>query len=83
MKIKPLNNRILVKPEKGEKTTISGLIIPDLEKEKPVIGSVVVGNKEIKAGDTIVFSKFGYDELDLDGEAYYFVSEFNILGVFK
>ena len=78
---KTLNNRILVEPEKGEKTTSSGIIIPDKD-EKPVIGTVVAGNKDVKKGNKIIFSKFGYDEVKIEDKLYYIVSDFNILGVF-
>ena len=78
---KPLNNRILVEPEKGEKTTASGIILTAKE-EKPVIGTVVVGNKDVKKGNKIIFSKFGYDEVKIDDKLYYVVSDFNVLGVF-
>jgi chaperonin GroES len=75
----------------------SGIIIPDtVNKEKPEQGVVVAvgpgkwdedGEKRIpmgvKDGDRVVFSKYGYDEIKIDGKEYYIVSEGNILGVFK
>lgn len=82
MKFKPLNNRILVEPEDDEKQTASGIILIAKE-EKPVIGTVVVGNKDIKKGDKIIFSKFGYDETKIDGKLYYIVSESSVLGIFN
>ena len=81
MKFTCLNNRILVEPEGGEKQTPSGIKI--LHEEKPGNGIVVVGNKEVKKGDKIIFSKFGYDEVKIDDKLYYIVSSFNILGIFK
>ena len=81
MKFTCLNNRILVEPEVGEKQTASGIII--LNEEKPVNGIVVVGNKEVKKGDKIIFSKFGYDEVEIDGKLYYIVSDFNVLGIYE
>lgn len=81
MKFTCLNNRILVEPEKGEKQTISGIILPN--EEKPITGIVIVGNKEVKKGDKIIFSKFGYDEVKIDGKLYYIVSDHCILGIFK
>ena len=78
---KPLNNRVLVEPEIGEKTTASGIILTAKE-EKPINGIVVVGNKDVKKGDKIIFSKFGYDEVKIEDKLYYIVSDFNILGVF-
>ena len=44
---------------------------------------MIVGNKDVKKGDKIVFSKFGYDEVKIDDKLYYVVSDFNLLGVFK
>jgi chaperonin GroES len=78
---KPLNNRILVKPEEKPNTTASGLYLAEKVVEKPVIGIVVVGNDDVKEGDRILFSKFGYDELDIEGVTHYVVSDFNILGI--
>jgi chaperonin GroES len=78
---KPLNNRILVKPEEKPNTTSSGLYLSEKVVEKPVIGEVVVGNSDVKKGDRILFSKFGYDELELEGITHYVVSDFNILGI--
>jgi co-chaperonin GroES (HSP10) len=42
---------------------------------------VVVGNKDVNEGDRVLFSKFGYDEVTIDGEMHYVVSDFNVLGV--
>ena len=78
---KPSNNRVLVRPEEIKTQTASGIILPD-SKELPVKGTVVVGNKDINEGDKILFSKFGYDEVEIDTEKYYVVSDFNILGIF-
>jgi chaperonin GroES len=77
---KPLNNRILVKPHALPNETLSGIMLGD-PKEKPVTGTVVVGNDIIKKGDNILFSKFGFNEFEIDKEVYYVVSETNILGI--
>ncbi len=82
--------------ERGKKLP-SGIIIPDtVDKEKPEQGKILaVGpgkwNEDgdariplsVKVGDTVVFSKYGYDEVKVDGEEYYIVSENNILAVIK
>jgi len=96
-KIIPLGDRVLVKAhsKEGEKTK-SGIIIPEtIDKEKPEIGKVVaVGagrrndNGEIvpmgvKVGDSVLFSKYGPDEIKIDGEEYLILSESNILAVIK
>ena len=92
---KPAGDRVLVKPESVEEKTASGIIIPDsARKEKPETGLVVaVGEGKrnekgdvlpmrYKVGDKVMFSKYGYDEVAIDEEEYYVVSESNILGTF-
>src|SRR5689334_4491292 len=95
--IKPLADRVLVKPETAEdEKTASGIIIPDTaKKEKPEQGKVVaVGEGKrnekgevlpmrVKVGDVVVFSKYGYDEVTLDDQEYYIVQESNILAIIK
>ena len=80
MKFRPLNDRVLIKPEINE-TTESGFIL-NTSKELPVMGEVVVGNTLVKEGEKVLFSKFGYDEVTIKKETYYVVSNFNLLGVF-
>lgn len=95
--LQPLGDRVLVKPEEVEdKKSPGGIIIPDTaQKEKPERGRVVAvgpGKRgdggelipvSVKVGDTVMFSKYGYDEIKIDEEEYYIVSESNILGVIK
>ena len=91
----PLGDRVLVKPlsqEEGQ-TTSFGIIIPDTAKEKPEQGTVVaVGPGKmsdegklvpvgVKAGNKIMFNKYGYEEIKIKGVEYFIVSEANILGV--
>ena len=96
-KFTPSGDRILVKPEgSGDEKTPSGLIIPDTaQKEKPERGTIVAvgpGKRnekgdvlpmQYKVGETVMFSKYGYDEVTINDEEYYVVSESNILGRFK
>lgn len=96
-KVQPLGDRIVVKPiEAMDERSPSGIIIPDsARKEKPERGIVVavgVGKRNergdvlamsIKVGDTVMFSKYGYDEVKIDEEEYYIVSEPNILAIIK
>lgn len=87
---RPLNNRIVVRPEEKPTETASGLLLAEKVVEKPVIGVVVVGGEvvgqgkitKVEVGDRVLFSKFGYDEVTLDGELHYVVSESCILGIF-
>ena len=97
-KITPLGDRILLKPILGEenKVTASGIIIPDtVSKEKPEQGTVIAvgegrwaeGGKRVpmsvKVGDKVVFSRYGYEEVKVDGEEYYILKEENILAIIK
>jgi len=80
MKFTPLNNRILVKPDTISNETESGILLGE-RNEKPATGTVVVGGDLVKKGDSILFSKFGFDETEIDKEIYYVVSEVNVLGI--
>lgn len=93
----PLGDRIVVRPaeKEGEKKLASGIIIPETaDKEKPSKGTVIAvgpGKFEdgarvpmhVKTGDTVLFSKYGYDEVKVDGEEYYILSESSVLAVIK
>ncbi|OHA97222.1 MAG: co-chaperone GroES [Candidatus Zambryskibacteria bacterium RIFCSPHIGHO2_12_FULL_38_34] len=93
----PLGDRILLKPLSQDEmnTTASGIIIPDtISKEKPEQGMVIAVGEgrwedgkrvpmSIKIGDKVVFSRYGYEEVKLDGEEYYILKEENILAVIK
>ena len=93
MKIRPLNDRILVKRLEQEEQSSGGIIIPDSAKEKPAEGEIVaVGNGklndsgervalEVKVGDTILFSKYGGTEIKFSGEDYLIMREDDILCV--
>lgn len=93
MKIRPLNDRVLVKRLESEKKTAGGIIIPDSAKEKPAEGEVVAvgpgklneaGQRvalNIAVGDRVLFSKYGGTDVKLDGEDYLIMREDDILGV--
>jgi chaperonin GroES len=90
----PYGDRVLVKPQAAEEKTSFGLIIPDQAKEKPEQGVVVAvgpgkrGNDNelvpvgVKEGDRIMFSKYGYDEVKINGTEYYLIREDSITFVF-
>ena len=93
--ITPLGDRVLVKPfglEEGLVTSF-GIVLPDSAKEKPEQGKVVAvgagkrgedGNVvpvSLRVGDKVMFSKYGYDEIKVDGTEYYLVREENILAI--
>jgi chaperonin GroES len=87
MTIKPLDDRILLEPEQAEETTASGIIIPDTAKEKPRIGKVIaVGTDEdlrekIKEGNKVLFTKYGGDEVEMNGKEYKLLQRTDILAV--
>jgi chaperonin GroES len=93
MKLRPLQDRILVQRVEEETTTKGGIIIPDTAKEKPAEGKVVaVGNGkvgedgkrialEIKKGDRILFGKYAGTEVKIEGEEFLIMREDDVLGV--
>jgi chaperonin GroES len=92
-KIKPLEDRILVRPDEGEETTASGIVIPDTAKEKPQEGTVLAigpGKRsdtgdlipmDVKEGDRVIYSKYGGTEVILDGEDLLILSARDVLAV--
>ena len=88
MNIKPLADRVLVKPAAAEEKTVGGIIIPDTAKEKPLQGSVLAvgtGTKDeemvLKAGDTVLYGKYSGTEVELDGEKYLIMRQSDELAV--
>ena len=88
MNVKPLSDRVLVKPNPAEEMTASGLIIPDTAKEKPLAGKVVAvgpGTTEIKmevaVGDEVLYGKYAGTELHIDGEDYLMMKQQDIMAV--
>ncbi|MBW2407021.1 MAG: co-chaperone GroES [Deltaproteobacteria bacterium] len=95
MKLRPLNDRILVKRVEEETKTKGGIIIPDTAKEKPAEGKIVAvgvgalnndGKRvplEVKVGDRILFGKYGGQEVKIEGEEYLIMSEQEVLCVIE
>ena len=93
MKIRPLQDRVIVKRVKEEEKTKGGIIIPDTAKEKPIEGEVIaVGNGkandkgevrklDVKAGDRILFGKYSGNEIRIDGVEHLILREEEVLGV--
>lgn len=93
MNIRPLNDRILVKRLAEETQTAGGIIIPDSAKEKPAEGEIIAvgpgkmndaGQRaalDVKAGDRVLFSKYGGTDVKFDGQDYLIMREDDILGV--
>ncbi len=90
MNIKPLADRVLIKPTPAEETTLSGIIIPDSAKEKPLRGTVLAtgeGTKDeemvVKDGDQVLYGKYAGTEIELDGEKYLIMRQSDILAILK
>jgi chaperonin GroES len=87
MKIKPMDDRVLIEPVVEEEKTHSGIIIPDTAKEKPRMGTVIaVGTDEdlqekIKEGDKVLFAKYGGEDIEADGKEYKIIQRSDILAV--
>lgn len=92
-KIRPVGDRVVVKPAAKEEVTKSGIVIPDTAKEKPQEGIVIaVGSGrlldngeraaiDIKEGDRVLFAKYGGTEFKLDGEEYLVLKESDVLAI--
>ena len=95
MKIRPLNDRVLVQRVEEETKTKGGIIIPDTAKEKPAEGKIVAAGNgrlgddgkriplEVKKGDRVLFSKYGGTEVKVEGEEYLIMREDDILGIIE
>ena len=95
MKLRPLQDRILVQRVKEEEKTKGGIIIPDTAKEKPAEGKVIAAGNgkldengkrialEIKKGDRILFGKYSGSEVNIEAEEYLIMREDDVLGVIE
>jgi chaperonin GroES len=95
MKIRPLQDRVIVKRLEEEQKTKGGIIIPDSAKEKPIEGKIIAVGKgkvaddgkliklDVKEGDKVLFSKYGGTEVKIDGQEYLIMREDDILGVIE
>ncbi len=92
--IQPLGDKVLVRPLSQEETTKSGIVLPDVAKEKPQEGEVIAVGKgkyvegkmmpiDIKVGDKVLYTKYGPTEIEFDGQELLIVSESDILGIIK
>jgi chaperonin GroES len=92
MKIKPLADRVVIKPAKAEEKTKGGLILPDTAKEKPVVGEVVAAGPgktdagklvplEVKVGDKVLYGKYSGTEVTVEGEEFLIMREADIFAI--
>jgi chaperonin GroES len=93
-RVRPLHDRVIVQRVEEEQKTAGGIIIPDTAKEKPQEGRVIAVGKgrqedgkliplDVKAGDRILFSKYGGTEIKIEGEEHLILREDDILGVIE
>ena len=96
MNLQPLEDRIVVRPNDAEETTASGLVIPDTAKEKPQQGTVLAvgpGRRsentgelipvDVAEGDTVVYSKYGGTEINIEGDDLLILSARDVLAIVK
>jgi len=93
MKLKPLEDRVVVKPQEAEAVTAGGIVLPESAKEKPLMGKVVAvgdgklldsgarGDMSVKKGDTVLYGKYGGSEVEVDGVEYKILRESELLGI--
>ena len=95
MKLKPLGDRLIVKPIEEEETTASGIVLPDTAKEKPQEAEVIAVGEgkfndsgkrtplDVKKGDTVLIGKYSGQEIKLDGEDFLIMREDEVLAVIE
>lgn len=96
MKLRPLNNQVIIKASSKEEVTKSGIVLPDtMDKEKPEQGEIIAvgpgkltdsGNRAemaVKVGDKVVFKKYSPDDIKLEGEEYLVINENDILAIIE
>ena len=93
MKLKPLDDRVVVKPHEAEERTAGGIVLPDSAKEKPMMGKVVAvgegklldsgkrGKMSIKKNDVVLYGKYSGSEVEVDDVEYKILRESEVLGI--
>lgn len=93
MKLKPLDDRVVIEPNEAEEITAGGIVLPDSAKEKPLMGKIIaVGNGKllengsraklsVKKNDIVLFGKYGGSDVEVDGVEYKIMRESEILGI--
>lgn len=89
MNVKPLADRVIIRPAQAEEVTAAGIIIPDSAKEKPLKGTVIAvgpGTKdevmELKDGDTVLYGKYAGTELEIEGDKVLIMRQSEVLAIF-
>ena len=93
MKLKPLDDRVVIEPNKAEEKTAGGIVLPEAAKEKPLMGKIVAigtgkllddgsrGKMSVKKGDVVLFGKYGGSDVEVAGKEYKIMRESEILGI--
>ena len=93
MKLKPLDDRIVIKQMDAEEKTTGGIILPETAKEKPQIGKIVAtgpgkllddgkrGKMSVKSKDEVIYAKYVGSDVEIDGEKYVILRESDVLGI--
>ncbi|MHC4456473.1 MAG: co-chaperone GroES [Planctomycetota bacterium] len=95
MKLRPLDDRVVIKQSEAEETTPGGIILPDTAKEKPQIGKIVAtgpgkllddgkrGEMSVKKNNEVIYAKYIGSEVEIEGEKYVILRESDILGIIE
>ncbi|OHB58530.1 MAG: co-chaperone GroES [Planctomycetes bacterium GWF2_50_10] len=95
MKLRPLDDRVIVKPSEAETKTAGGIVIPDSAKEKPLSGKVIAAGEgktldngkraamTVKKNDEVIYGKYAGSEVEVDGTKYVILRESDILGIIE
>ncbi|UCE99343.1 MAG: co-chaperone GroES [Planctomycetota bacterium] len=95
MKLRPLDDRVVIKQSEAEEKTTGGIILPDTAKEKPQIGKVIAvgpgklldngkrGKMSIKKNDEVIYGKYSGNEVEIDGNKYVILEEKYVLGIIE
>ncbi|MHC4194899.1 MAG: co-chaperone GroES [Planctomycetota bacterium] len=95
MKLKPLDDRIVIKQSEADEKTAGGIILPEAAKEKPQIGTVVAvgpgktlddgtrSKMSVKKNDKVIYGKYMGNDVEIDGKKYVILSENNVLGIIE
>ena len=93
MKLKPLEDRVVIEPNQAEEKTAGGIVLPEAAKEKPLMGKVIAigsgklldsgdrAKMSVKKGDVVLFGKYSGSDVEVDGTEYKIMRESEILGV--
>jgi chaperonin GroES len=95
MKLRPLDDRVIVKQAEAEEKTAGGIVLPDTAKEKPLTGKVIAtgpgklldsgkrAQMAVKKNDEVIYGKYAGTEVDLDGKKYFILRESDVLGIIE